>query len=172
MAIDKIRSSYQSLVKKWADPPHGEKSAEEKLDSLLTTHNREPGQEEAAPKQAVSRLDDLRRSFREELIPAFEEIKQKYGTQGIKLDMDVSEFLEGRRKLAIEFSIKSHTVRLDGTVMETGIAFNEIRSIGGTPGAICSGPMLRTRQLTPDQFREFICGRIALLVRSILRQKR
>ena len=172
LAINKIRSGYQSLVRKWADPPRDDKSAEEKLDSLLTAHNQQSAQDAAAPKQAPSRLDELRRIFRDEMIPAFEEIKQKYGAQGIKLDMDASNFLEGHRKLAIEFSIKSHAVRLDGTVMETGIAFNEVRLIGGVPGAICSGPMLRTRQLTTDQFREFVCGRIALLVRSILRQRR
>ncbi len=175
MAIDRIRSSYKSLVKKRAVAPQQEKSAEEKLDSLLNVHQQRSGQDQAqdtSGNDQPTRLDVFRSKLREELIPVFEEIKEKYGGQGIALDMDASDFLEGGRRLLIEFRMKSYSVQLDGTVMENGIAFNEIRSTGPIAGAICSGPMLRIRELTPDKFREFICGRIALMVRSILRQKR
>jgi len=172
VAIDKLRTSYKSLVKKWATLPQDEMSAEEKLDTLLTADAGRGAEEQNATVARPSPLDVFRNQLQEELIPACEEIKQKYAIKGITLEMDASDFLGGGRKLLIEIAMQTHAVHLDGTVMEGGIAFNEIQSTGGVAGAMCSGPMLRTRQLTPDGFREFVCGRIALLVRSILRQQR
>lgn len=172
MAMDKLRSSYQSLVQKWTAPQPDEKSAEEKLDTLLTGEPSGPGSEQTVSAAPTSPLDAFRQRVREELTLVVEEIQRKYALKGIAVHMDADDFLGGGRRLCIEISMQNHAMRLDGTVMEGGIAFNEVRSLDGTPGAICSGPMLRTRQLTPEGFREFVCGRIALLVRSILRQQR
>ncbi|MCK4660997.1 MAG: hypothetical protein KAV82_15860 [Phycisphaerae bacterium] len=158
----------------WTVHAQEDESAEDRLDALLTVHQWRSRQrlEDNAAAARNSRIDAFRHKLCDELAPAFEEIKQKYRDQDIKLDLDASDFLSGGRKLVIEFTVQSHSVYLDGTVMESGIAFNEIRSVGGVPGAICSGPMLATRQLTSRGFREFVCNHIALLVRSILRQKR
>jgi len=173
LASDKTRGSYKDLVEQCQGGAEGN-SVEDKLDALLATASKKPGAKEVpgTSDDPISPLDMLRQRLRTELIPAFQEIKEKYADRSIELNMDASDFLQGGRKLVIEFTIRPHSVRLDGTVMDTGIAFNEIRSNGGTAGAISSGPMLRTRLLTPEKFREFICGRIALLVQSILRQRR
>lgn len=174
MAIDRALNSYKNLMKKRAQAPPEQKSSEEKLDALLNANKQrsDRDQEKNASTGAISRLDAFRNRLREELVPAFEELKQKYDAQGLTLNMEASDFLQGGRKLVIEFRIQTSSVRLEGTVLESGIAFNEIRSHGGVPGAISSGPMLRTRQLTAETFREFVCGRIAMLLRSVLRQKR
>ena len=174
MAINKLRNSYKNLVKRQAPPVPEKKSSEETLDELLNAHHQRSSSAsgktaDGAPR---SRLDIFRDKLSGELGSAFEELKRKYESQGLVLNLDAEEFLLGGRRLNIEFRLQNYSVRLEGTVLESGIAFNEIRSIGGVAGAISSGPTLRIRDLTADEFREFVCGRIALLLRSVLRERR
>ena len=174
MADDKTGSSYVDLVKQ-REAGAKNSSAESKLDVLLVSAGKLSRERQAAGEALAkepSRLDVFRETVRTELIPAFRQIQQKYAARGIELWMDASDFLDGGRMLFIEIAIKTYATRLDGTVTETGIAFNEIRAIGGVDGAICSGPMLRIRRLTPEKFREFVCGHIAMLVQSVLRERR
>ena len=165
---------------KSAPPSAGEpkqgRSAEETLDALLQLQQQQEAERAAQQNRAQAARPDprevLRRQMREELIPAFEELKSKYGAQSVGMKMDASDFLGGGRAITFEFSVSSHVMRLKGSVVEGRIAFSEFRSKGAEPGVLTGGPMLLTRTLTADTFREFVCERVGQLVRSILRQSR
>jgi hypothetical protein len=174
VAIEKIRAGYRNLIKKWSDPPLDVTTAEEKLDALLTAAN-ERAKAHAARGTAeavLTPLEAFRKKLGEELIPVFDDLARKYAAQGLTLKLDATDFLSGGRKLTIEVSIQTDSLRLDGTVLENGVAFNELRSSGGVPGAIASGAMLRTRLITAEAFREFLCAQMAAFLRSILHQRR
>lgn len=179
---DETKTGYQRLLEKCAPPPTAQKSAEESLDALLSgrpadgPHPANPPAAPAAaprldPRLSGSPLDPLRKLFSEELVPMFEVIKAKYQTYGIGLVLDISDFLAGGRRVVIEFQMPPQSIRLEGTAVNEGIAFNEIHSYSAVPGAISSGPMLRTRLLNAEKFRDFLCARLAPLVRTKLRQK-
>lgn len=175
MPTDETKSDYQKLVQKWSSPPAAQKSAEQNLDALLAARSGAAAEPVSAvalePAAPLSWMDALRRLISRELIPVFEDIKAKYESYGIALSMDVSDFLQGGRGVVIKFDTPPRSIELEGTVINEGIAFNEIQSYGGVPGAICSGPMLRVRRLTAEAFRDFICAQLAPLVRTKLRQK-
>ncbi len=159
------------------DPTRGQprKSAEATLDALLNLHQqRETQQAEEAVRaaQAPDPIEQLRRKMREELVPAFEGLKEKYSAQGLAMEFDPSDFLDGGRTVAFVFALKAHYLRLRGTVVEGRIAFSEILSQGNDNGVMSGGPMLLTRTLGVEQFREFVCERIATLVGFVLRQNR
>jgi hypothetical protein len=105
----------------------------------------------------------------EELLPVFRELHDKYARTGFKMKMDVSTFLAGDRELKIEMSFKEHRLELCGIVTRSAIAFTEIHYIGDTGGEIRSGPAIRLRNLNGMTFREFICERLAALIRAALR---
>ena len=159
-----------------ASEPKQDRSAEETLDALLQLQRQQEAERAAQQNRAQAAPPDprevLRQQMREVLIPAFEELKSKYGAQGVGMDMDASDFLGGGRVVTFKFSVNSHVTRLKGSVVEGRIAFSEFRSKGTEPGVLTGGPMLLTRTLTVETFREFICERIGQLVRSILRQSR
>lgn len=144
--------------------------AESQLDTMLASLiRREAQQADPSPRpQEVSPLDVLREQFRKELIPIFEELSEKYAVSGVNLSMDVANFLDGGRQIRIEFSREPYIIRLEGTVTDRAIAFNEIKSTRKVEGVVTGGPMLMTRRLTGEKFRGFICERIAVLIKSVL----
>jgi hypothetical protein len=105
----------------------------------------------------------------EELLPVFRELQDKYAGAGFTMEMDVSTFLAGDRELTIEISYKEHRSELCGIVTRSAIAFTEIHYIGDAGGGIRSGPSIRLRNLNGMTFREFICERLAALMRAALR---
>lgn len=144
--------------------------AESQLDTLLSAlMRREAQQADPSPlPQEISPFDVLREQFRNELIPIFEELKAKYAASGVILSMDVANFMDGGRQIQIEFVREPYIIRLEGTVTDRAIAFNEIKSTRKVDGAITGGPMIMTRRLTGEKFRGFICERIAALIKSVL----
>ena len=148
---------------------------ESKLDSLLDQHSR--SQEGAGPasKEAslpVTPLDRLRQLVEGELIPAFEELRRKYEGKGITLVLDASNFLRGGRDIKVVIEFAGTGLRFDGTVMPNSIAFQQTRFAKDDPaGLTASGPTLRTRSLTGDTFRDFVCDRIVGLVQAVTQRK-
>lgn len=154
-------------------PPGSASSAsvETTLDELLRLHQQR--QNDAARAQAASPtdpLEQLRRLFRTELVPAIDELAEKYAAQGVHLKMDVEDFLRGGSSLSIDIHFEHQGLRLTGTVIPGRIAFQETRYSDDAAGGVMSGPALSTRNLSAAQFREFVCQRIGALVRSVLRQ--
>jgi hypothetical protein len=146
-------------------------SVETTLDELLRLHQQR--QAETARAQAASPTDpmvELRRLFRTELIPATDELAEKYASQGVRLKLDVEDFLRGGRSVSLDIHFEHQGLRLTGTVIPGRIAFQETRYSDDAAGGVMSGPALSTRNLSAAQFREFICQQIGALVRSVLRQ--
>lgn len=152
--------------------PRSPSRTETKLDTLLNRYKKrtseaEPVQPTHAPSDPV---ENLRERFRTELIPVFQQLADKYASRSIVLHMDVGLFLSGGYELLIDIQFENHGVRLLGTVLPDRIAFQETRYTNNVGPAMTSGPTLRTRGLSGQKFREFICERIGELVRTALRQ--
>lgn len=166
-----LPATYQDLLKQNANPStHADRLPEEELDQLLSGV-RSDG---AEPAESPFRADPLRR-LREltiqDLIPVFTQLVEKYSSSGISMRMDVSDFLEGGREMRFEFAIGNHRTVLLGTVTTEAIAFHETRYSPTINGELVSGPMLRLRGLNADAFRQFICQRLAVLLRAMLRTR-
>ena len=86
------------------------------------------------------------------------------------MQMDASNFLQGGREISFEFGIGKHRVKLQGTVTNEAIAFHETRYSPNVRGELMSGPMLRTRNLDAQPFREFVCERLPVLLRQAMRR--
>ncbi|RME39064.1 MAG: hypothetical protein D6788_06205 [Planctomycetota bacterium] len=93
----------------------------------------------------------------------------KYAPAGISMQMDASDFLEGGREIKFQFAMNGHHVHMHGTVTTEAVAFHETRSSPHVRGELLSGPMLRLRGLDANRFRQFICERLARLVRDATR---
>lgn len=115
-------------------------------------------------------VDVFRGMMRQVYMPIFETLRVKYACKGIAMDLDSDEFLGGGPSLRIKFSYGDLTMDLDGTVMRGGVAFYIVRGVGNNKGAVVSGPMLRIRNLTGEDFREFIVGHLSQLIKDALRQ--
>ncbi len=113
----------------------------------------------------------LRQLMTAELIPVFVELVAKYSSSGISMQMDASSFLEGGREILFEFGIGDHRAQLLGTVTNEAISFHETRHSPQVRGELVSGPMLRLRQLDARVVRDFVCERMALLLRAVLRRR-
>lgn len=72
------------------------------------------------------------------------------------MKLDADEFLGGGSALRLKFAFGELTLELDGTVMRGGVAFYIIHGVGQNKGAMVSGPMLRIRNLSADEFRHFL----------------
>lgn len=145
---------------------------ESKLDALLEQHSRSEDDAAESDPAPVTPLDRLRRLFDAELIPAFEELQNKYADKALKLTFDASRFLGGGRDITIEIEFAGAGIRLQGTVMPNLIAFQQTRYAEDDPaGLTASGPTLRTRDLTGETFRDFVCERIANLVHAVAQRK-
>lgn len=112
----------------------------------------------------------LRERFKDDLIPAFQDLAEKYAADGVTLHMDVALFLSGGHELLIDVQFGNHGIRLLGTVLPNRIAFQKTQYMNNLGAAMTSGPTLRTRDLTREEFREFVCSHISELVRSSLRR--
>ena len=164
------RTRYQRLVEKNRppDPPH--ESVEQELDSLIVIlKERQRQTDDGSEPDAPDRIEVLRELTAGELVPTFAELKRKYVSSGVSLEMDVSDFLEGGREIRFDFSFKEYRSQLLGTVTTEAIAFHETRHAPGLNGQLVSGPMLRLRNLDRTAFREFICERLAVLLRAAVR---
>ena len=138
---------------------------------MLGTY-RERAQAQKEEKAAKpDQIQALREKTIKELIPAFVGLVEKYSAVGVSMHMDASDFLEGGREIKFEFGIGDFRMELSGTVTTEAIAFHETRHSPEMQGELVSGPMLRLRGLTAEVFRNFICQRLALLVRVAMRRK-
>ena len=170
MANSNQPTDYQALVRQCRPKKTPPKTVEENLDALLDLHQkREAEKHEPGHDAKASALDQLRRQMRRELIPAFEDLRQKYALSGIIMAMDAEDFCAGGVKVLVEVTYDVYGMRLEGTVTPAGIAFHEARFSNKVRGVLTTGPMLRARNLTKQRFREFICERIGQLVRSAMR---
>lgn len=115
------------------------------------------------------RLLMLRELFVKELIPAFDELKEKYAASEVILEMDASSFLGGGRGIVFQFQVGDCQTRLAGTVTYEAVAFHETTSAPDMEGELASGPMLRLHRLNARTFKEFICERLAGLLKIVLR---
>ena len=84
--------------------------------------------------------------------------------------MDAEKFLSGGVEILIEVKFDALGLRMEGTMTSEGIAFHETRVADDMLGVVTTGPMLRARHLTGQLFRDFICERVAQLVRSAARR--
>jgi hypothetical protein len=165
-------ATYQELLSKNCAPPpvQVERTPEAELDNLLSGLNEESEESVESPYR-VDPLRRLRELMVQELIPVFMQLVEKYSSAGISMRMDASNFLEGGREIRFEFAIGDHRTILLGTVTTEAIAFHETRYSPLVNGELVSGPMLRLRGLTAAIFRQFICQRLAVLLRSMLRTR-
>ncbi len=115
-------------------------------------------------------VDVFRGLMRQIYMPVFETLRGKYAPKGIAMELDVDEFLGGGSSLKIKFAYGDLTMDLDGTIMRGGVAFYIVRGVGTNKGAIVSGPMLRIRNLTGEDFREFVVDHLSQLIKDALRQ--
>ena len=169
MSSQSNRSSYAAFVAKvkGTSSPPKPSCAESKLDSLLFERDEREKNRDAGSVPPVSPLDRLRHQMIADFCPLVDDLAAKYVTCGIALRMDITDFLAGGRGINIAIDFQGQGLRLTGIATDVGIAFQETRVHQGIDGTITSGPMLRTRNLTNDRFRGFICDHIAALVRVV-----
>ena len=117
------------------------------------------------------RIQRLRELTVKELIPAFDELKEKYTASEISMEMDASDFLDGGRGIEFRFQVGDYRTKLAGTVTAEAVAFHETRSAPELEGEVASGPMLRLHRLDARAFKEFICERLAVLLKIALRNR-
>ena len=171
MTESKPTNSYQQLVKKTTPISASGRSTENDLDALLKNMSRQEQQSaDAAPVAKVDRIQQLRELVMNELIPAFVDLVDKYAASGISMDMDASNLLQGGREIRFEFRLGDYRMQLAGTVTSDTIAFQETRYHPNMRGEIMSGPMLSLRRLDANLFRDFICERLTVLARSVIRK--
>ncbi|MBN1512975.1 MAG: hypothetical protein JXB13_13250 [Phycisphaerae bacterium] len=145
-------------------------SQEARLDQLLHRHG--GATTPVNPAVTGSPLDALRERFKSDLIPEFQALADKYSEHGIQLHLDIGEFLRGGSELIIDVEFESRGVRYSGIVLPHQIAFQVTQYTGQAAPAVASGPALRIHNLTRRQFREFICERIAEVVRYAVHHDR
>ena len=152
----------------------GPVNLESELDAVLSQEGSR-GQRSAsgdpdAPVQ--SPLDRMRDFVASRLIPIVVDVADRYRDKGVELAIDPRDILSGGRGLALEIRYGTHLLRLEGTVVDESIAFNEMIYVNDIAGTMGTGPMLRARHLTPDAFAEFLYQRILGLVRMVKESRR
>ena len=144
---------------------------EDQLDALLDkVEEKRAGREIEEPEGESDVVDVFRGLMRQVYMPVFETLRGKYVPKGIQMELDADELLGGGPSLKIKFSYGDLTMDLDGTVMRGGVAFYIVRGVGKNKGAVVSGPMLRIRNLTAEDFREFVVDHLSQLINDALRQ--
>ena len=63
----------------------------------------------------------------QELIPAFDALKERYTASKVILELDASNFLEGGREIEFQFQVGDYRTKLAGTVTAEAVAFYETR---------------------------------------------
>lgn len=156
-------SNQQS--KSLAGPP------EDELDALLDkVEEKQAAKEGQSGEEPLDVIETFRSLMRQVYIPTFETVQAKYASKGISMAMDVDEFLGGGTSFKIRLTYGEVTMELDGTVMRGGVAFYIIHGNGQNKGAVVSGPLLRIRNLSGDDFRHFLVGHLSQLIKDALRQ--
>ncbi|NOX57402.1 MAG: hypothetical protein GXP29_00905 [Planctomycetes bacterium] len=148
---------------------------ENRLDDLFQQHEKKIHQEASMdqPLEELSPIDALRRLFVDELIPVTNELREKYAANGLKLQMNAGNFLDGGREIVVEIQFAGIAMRYDGTVTTGAIAFQQTRfDEGDRSGLTASGAALRTRDLDGMKFRKFLCDRIGRLVQQASKRQR
>ncbi len=125
----------------------------------------------SAAADGHDRIQRLRALTVTELIPAFDELKEKYAASEVGMDMDASNFLDGGRGIEFHFQVGDYRTKLAGTVTSEAVAFHETRPSPDMEGEVVSGPMLRLHRLNARAFKEFICERLAVLLKIVLRER-
>lgn len=172
--MPKKPSQYAELVRRQTANQQSSSitNPEEELDKLITNMELAKDKEvvpEEDPK--VDPLQQLRELTLNEFIPIFVELVEKYSKTGISLQMDASNLLQGGREIRFDFGVGEHRVQLLGTATTEAIAFHETRFNPDVHGELVSGPMLRLRNLTGEVFRDFICTRLAVVIRASMRKR-
>ena len=156
--------SYEQS-KSSAGPP------EDELDALLDkVEEKQAAKEERSVEEPLDAIETFRSLMREFYIPAFEAVQAKYASKGISMALDVDEFLGGGSSVKIRLTFGEVTMELDGTVMRGGVAFYIVHGTGQNKGAVVSGPLLRIRNLSGDDFRQFLVEHLGQLIKDVLRQ--
>jgi hypothetical protein len=152
-------------------PQSQPKTAERELDHLVASLSDRDKNGQINALGATDPIAALRDLLVRELIPIFVELVEKYSQAGLAMQMDASNLLEGGREIKFEFGIGERRTQLQGTVTADAIAFHEVRYAPDIDGQLVAGPMLRLKQLSATTFREFICERLAQLLRTAARRK-
>lgn len=151
------------------------RESESRLDDLFVQHETQVANELSTerPKKELSPLERLRQLFIDELIPVVNELREKYAANGLNLQMDVEQLLDGGRDIVIEIQFDGIGMRYNGTALNGAIAFQQTRyNVEDRSGLTASGTALRTRDLDAATFRTFICDRIAHLVQQARKRRR
>ncbi|MCG3138327.1 MAG: hypothetical protein HJJLKODD_02190 [Phycisphaerae bacterium] len=145
--------------------------SEDELDTLLQkVEDRKVKQQVNTPAENVDHIAVFRARMRQIYQPVFNDLTQKYLDKGVEMEMDAEEFLGGGTNLKIKYRYMDMGLTLDGTVMRSGVAFYVTKSTGRTAGAVVSGPLMRIRNLSADEFRQFVIDHLMALVKDALRQ--
>jgi len=166
------QTQYQQLIERTKPPVQVEQTTENELDRLLVIiedRKRRAHLQKAKPK--ADPLIALRDITVKELVPTFVDLVEKYGQTGVAMQMDASSLLEGGREVKFEFAFGAYRMELQGTVVTDAIAFHEVRHAPDLQGQMVAGPMLRLKTLSAKTFRDFICGRIMILIRLAHRRR-
>ena len=165
------QSQYRQLIEKTKPAATAPKTAEGELDRLLQVlEERKRAGKKPAGKQRRDPVQILREMTVRDFVPVFVELVEKYAKSGVAMHMDASNLLEGGREIHFEFGLGEYRMELQGTVTSDAIAFHEFRHAPQVEGHLVAGPMLRLKTLTAQTFREFICARLALLIRQATRR--
>ena len=170
MEQQKKTTGYKQLVEQTYVAPKPEPTSEDDLDSLIKILKRRE-EEGVQGHTRKDPLQTLREMMINDLVTVFVEIVEKYSKAGISMQMDASSFLEGGREIRFEFGLGEYRSLLQGTVTAEAIAFHETRYSPDFHGELTAGPMIRLRYLNADTFREFICERLATLLRTATRRR-
>lgn len=155
----------QSSEKPEDNPP------EDELDALLDkVEDKKANQGLDSDEPQLDAVEVFRSLMRQVYIPVFDTVRAKYAAKGLSMELDADEFLGGGSALRLKFAYGELTMELDGTVMRGGVAFYIIHGVGQNKGAVVSGPMLRIRNLTADEFRHFLVDHLSRLIKDALRQ--
>jgi len=146
--------------------------AESQLDALFQTVQQRQREKKEQASRKLDSIERLRRHVRTELVPVMEELAAKYSSNGVTLNWNFDDLLNGGRKLLLEIGVWEYSLILRGTAIRDVIGFEKIQCCGSLEGAIASGPMLSINILNADTFREFLCNQIASVVRTTLRTNR
>ncbi len=147
------------------------RTAERELDGLIASLSERDKGAIGGSRAGSDPVVALREMLVGELIPIFVELVEKYSAAGIAMQMDASNLLEGGREIKFEFGVGEHRMQLQGTVTNDAIAFHEVRYAPDIDGQLVAGPMLRLKQLNAKTFREFVCERLAQVLRSAAKRK-
>lgn len=164
-------SRYGQLIQQNNGSSRRRISATEELDKLVTRMDQAPNPRlDAAAGFKSDPVETLRVQIIDEFAPAFQELIDKYAPSGISLELDASDFLAGGRTLKMSFKHGEHRSLLEGTVTSDMVAFLETRYSPCCDGQLLRGPALRLRGLTVDKFREFVCQRLAILLKLAIKR--